>query len=254
MRTVRFRTPPRDDHNWLLQAVVVRSMSNWGRSPRGGASQVTVEACNAWRETIDAEKEHRRRSQARLGMRPSPRATAPETRAMRSTPPSQFAQQFASPRSTANEATVMAKQPGRPPLEQFIPTSSDVPNKANNRQKTTLDYNSERGDHEIFPPVGALEDPRQGRQRIRELKAQVNQEKQARRQAESRLQWHEEFNGDAECTIEALMRKYAVPKRLLDVSRPEFPGPMPSPRIATLADPSATVALQSPRKQFSWLI
>ena len=142
---------------------------------------MTVEACNAWRETIDAEKEHRRRSQARLGMRrPSPRAAAP-----------QFAQQFSSPRSTAKEATVLAKQPGRPPLEQFIPNSSDVPNTANNRQKNLQDYNSERGDHNIFPPVGALEDPRQGRQRIRELKAQVNQEKQVRREAESRLQWHE---------------------------------------------------------------
>ena len=214
-------------------------MSNWGRAPRGGPREVTVEACNAWRETIDAEKEHRRRSQARLGMRrPSPRAAAP-----------QFAQQFSSPRSTAKEATVLAKQPGRPPLEQFIPNSSDVPNTANNRQKNLQDYNSERGDHNIFPPVGALEDPRQGRQRIRELKAQVNQEKQVRREAESRLQWHEEFNGDAECTIEALVRKYAVPKRLLDVSRTEFPGPMSSPRIATLADPSATAALQSPRMQ-----
>tara|TARA_B100000795_G_scaffold186577_1_gene141807 strand:- start:200 stop:943 length:744 start_codon:yes stop_codon:yes gene_type:complete len=239
-------------------------MSNWGRSPRGGAREVTVEACNAWRETIDAEKEHRRRSQARLGMRPSPRATAPETGAMRSTPPSQFAQQFASPRSTAKEATVMAKQPGRPPLEQFIPSSSDVPNKANNRQKIIMDYNFESGDHQIFPPVGALEDPRQGRLAIRELKAQVTQEKQARRQAESRLQWHQEFNGDAECTIEALMRRYAVPKRLLDVSRTEFPGPMPSPRVEGsvppwlgLADPSATAALQSPRMQqpvgFSWI-
>lgn len=250
----------------LLDGKPVRRMSNWGRSPRGGAREVTVEACNAWRETIEQEKEHRRRSQARLGMRrsprttaPSPRTTAPETGAMRPTPPRPFAQQFASPRSTAKEvATIMVMQPGRPPLG--IPTSSDAPNKANDRQKVILDYGSERGGRQILPPGGALEDLRQGRQRIRELKAQVNQEKEARRQAESRLQWQEEFNGDDDCTIDALMRKYAVPKRLLpDLSRTtELPGPpMPSPRIATLSDPSATAALQSPRTQqpvagFSW--
>ena len=247
-------------------------MSNWGRSPRGGAREVTVEACNAWRETIEQEKEHRRRSQARLGMRrsprtsaggASPRTTAPETGAMRPTPPRPFAQQFASPRSTAKEAaTVLVKQPGRPPLG--IPTSSDAPKKANDRQKVMLDYGSERGGHQIFPPGGALEDLRQGRQRIRELKAQVSEEKEARRQAESRLQWQEEFNSDPDCTIDALMRKYAVPKRLLpDLSRTaELPGPpMPSPRIATLSDLSATAALHlqshvpSPRTPvagFSW--
>ena len=138
-------------------------MSNWGRSPRGGAREVTVEACNAWRETIEQEKEHRRRSQARLGMRrsprtsaggASPRTTAPETGAMRPTPPRPFAQQFASPRSTAKEAaTGLVKQPGKPPLG--IPTSSDAPNKANDRQKVILDYGSERGGHLKFLLRGA---------------------------------------------------------------------------------------------------
>lgn len=201
---------------------------------------MTAAACNEWRETCDQEKEHRRRSQARLGIKLSPRAKlAPVPGTMRSPPPTSIAHLFDSPRSTAKDDTRLAKPPGALSLGQFVADPSDAPVKAHNRQKIMLDYNFERGDHQIFPPVGPLEDPRQGRQRIRELKAQVSQEKAARRDAESRLQWHQEFSNDRECTIEALVRKYAVPKRLLDAQ-------MPSPRIATLADPLAAAVLQSP--------
>ena len=234
-------------------------MSNWGRSPRGGNGMETAQALNVWRETCAQEKEHRRASLSKLGLKALVHQP-PAKGTIRSDPPLRYSYLFASPRATtAQEAALMHKQPGALPIRYLIPDPDDPVDKTYNRKKSEFDYSDDsRGDHEIFP-----RDHRDvGRKKIRDLKAQVppllamaqwhdslasnapprvartraqvSHEKQARRDAERRLQWHQEFGGDV---------------------------PMPSPRVATLAEPAASAALLhsgmlSPRgvpEGFAWV-
>ena len=145
-------------------------MSNWGRSPRGGNGMETAQALNVWRETCAQEKEHRRASLSKLGLK-APVHQPPAKGTVRSDPPLRYSYLFASPRATtAQEAALMHKQPGALPIRYLIPGPDDPVDKTYNRKKSEFDYSDDsRGDHEIFP-----RDHRDvGRKKIRDLKAQV---------------------------------------------------------------------------------
>ena len=105
-------------------------------------------------------------------------------------PPAYLSQCFMSPRSTYQH--MMAHVPAPPPV-RLRPIEDDGPaSTKHNRQKNNFDWNDEKNDHQMFPPVGPEPHPLIGkkqtsREQIRALRAKLAAERTARRAVEGRL-------------------------------------------------------------------
>jgi len=142
----------------------VFDMSSWARAPR---EPYDSNEWHTWREACERDRsvrEHRTRKTGQMAAAPR-RSESPR-----------LSKLFASPRSTYQDFCSAVPPPRLPAL----PEPANELCQDFNRHKFTLDWNTDANNHDIFP----VDEDSARRKKIQGLRAQVQRERQARKDTE----------------------------------------------------------------------